>query len=476
MNNSKLIALLKALNPTEFRQFNRYLKSSFFTQSEDVLRLYAYLRKYYPDFSSPKLEREKAFAYLYPKEKFNGPRLRNLLLKITKILEEYFIYLEFQANEFEKKKLLTRIYGKRNLSVIYQQKTEELLDDLERQPFRNVDYFYHRYLLQKDFYFHLNTTRQGAINKKVEDAFLNLNYFFAMERLRFGAELKSRERIYAEKYNFSQNNKTEFIPPKHNKTYNLFQKIVELIEYQNEQVYFEAKSLFLEINEKINLKTQQDILLYLLNYALSQIAQKGSSFMREAFELYKIGLAKSIFITEQKSFSGVSFLNIVLVGSGLKEYEWTKNFIKEYSSLLDKSAIENFKPLAEATLYFYQEAFSRAITIINTNKFSESIIDINAKLLVLRAYYELFLLDNTYWQLLNSCLKNYEKYLSRDTKLDESKIKGYVNFIHIFKKFLKITIQKKYNHQSISTLIELLNTMSPVTAKPWLLDKISSFK
>ena len=148
MHNSKLITILKALNPEEFKQFHRYIHSPFNTQSTELLELFDYLRGYYPDFDSPKLEREHVFQQLYPKEKFNGPRLRNLLFKINKILEEYLIYLEFQQNDYRRKKVLNQIYGKRNLNVIFKKKTEELISFLEKEL--NM-VFYKLNLLDKGF-------------------------------------------------------------------------------------------------------------------------------------------------------------------------------------------------------------------------------------------------------------------------------------------------------------------------------------
>jgi len=74
MQNSKLITLLKALSPEEFRQFYRYIRTPFFTKSADLLKLYEAIRKHYPDFNSPKLEKERLFKHLYPKETFNDAR------------------------------------------------------------------------------------------------------------------------------------------------------------------------------------------------------------------------------------------------------------------------------------------------------------------------------------------------------------------------------------------------------------------
>lgn len=127
MHNSKFISILKTLNEKEFRQFNKYIRAPLFTQSEDVIRLYNYIRRYSPAFDSPKLERTIIFAKLFPSRAFDTARFSNLLHKLNKILEDYLIYLKYQQDDFQKKKLLTQIYGERNLNVIFKKSTEELL-------------------------------------------------------------------------------------------------------------------------------------------------------------------------------------------------------------------------------------------------------------------------------------------------------------------------------------------------------------
>ena len=119
MQDSKFIQILKTLDATEFRQFNRYLRSPVFTQSKDVLRLFNYIRKYYPSFGTEKLDRQLIFAKLFPKKKFDTARLSNLLFKLNKILEDYLIYLKCQQDDFQKRRWLTQIYEERNLSVIF---------------------------------------------------------------------------------------------------------------------------------------------------------------------------------------------------------------------------------------------------------------------------------------------------------------------------------------------------------------------
>ncbi len=476
MKKSKLIILLKSLENHEVRYFKKYIKSPCFTQSKDVLKLYNYIHSYYPSFESPKLEKIKVFGFLYPNENFNGPRLRNLMLKITKILEDFLIYLECQQTNIKKQQFLTDIYRKRNLNDVFSSQAKEFLSELEKQPIQDSIYFYNKFILQRDMYFNSNAMREGEIKAIIKNSYQNLNYFFALERMRLGMELKTREKIFPEEYTEFQVKALTFHPPKESQIYNLFQKVIELIESQDEQIYFDLKPVFYSTIDKIHYEDQQRIIYCLVNFTLNQISKKGSLFIEETNELFKKGLKQKLFFNQDDSFNTVTFLNIVLVSSSLKEFDWTKDFIVNYAPKLKSSEAEYLKPFAMANLYFYQDDFQETINIIQSNKFSESIIEINSKLLVLRAYYELAILDTNYLQLFNSCLKNYEKYLSRQYKLDEIKIKGYMNFIMIFKKYLKIKTKVIKGIKCSESLESLLNTTSPISAKPWLKAKVEILK
>jgi len=474
MKSSKLIKLLKALDYQEFKQFYKYLQSPYFTNSEDVLKLFDYLRPHYPAFNSEKLERSKAFAFLFPDKKFNGPRLRNLLLKITKILESYLIHLEHEQNNWEKKKQLTRIYGKRNINVIFKQNTTDLLKELEEQDIQDAKYYYDQYDLQTQYYFHQNTPRNSVTKEKLIAAYHNLNYFFTIERLRMGMEFKTREKIFSDSFEFFQSHQLEVIPPENSIIYDLFKKVVDFITAPSEVIYYETKVLFLEVNDNLHKDDQQRIVFSLLNFALSQISKQGETFTKEAFNLYQLGLSKSIFISQQNHFPGPTFMNIVHCGSSLNEIEWTKNFVQEYEVFLDETAKENYYPIALASLYFYQDDFNETIKIINATNFSNRLIAITAKLLALRAYYELYLEDNFYGQPLQFHIKAFERFLSRTHGLEETRVQSCLNFIYVFKRFLKVQQKKPLEQSDILQLADLLETVGPISAKPWLQIKIES--
>ena len=200
MVNSKLIKLLKSLSEAEFKGLQVFVQSPAYNTNTNVLRLYRALKKYFPDFESPKLEKEKIFKKLFPNQAFSDVKLRQLRSKLSKIIEEYLIYLEFQKDEFRKKKLLTEIYGKRNLYVEFKRGTENLLWELEKQPYRDAEYFYDRYLLQRDFFLFGLPPKEGRSGFYLNNAIKALTEFNSIEQLRLLLYKKNLAVIYSNEH------------------------------------------------------------------------------------------------------------------------------------------------------------------------------------------------------------------------------------------------------------------------------------
>lgn len=472
MQNSKLIILLKALNADEFRQFYRYLKTPFFTKSKEVVQFYDYIRKFYPNFSDTKLDRTVLFAALYPNEKFNGPRLRNLMLKITKILEEYFIYLEYQQNDFQKKKLLTHIYGKRNINVIYEQKTKELLTHLDEQVFRDGDYFHDNFVLQRDYYFHIHTPKQGRSVETLRAAWDNFYQYTQLERLKMGIEFKNRTRIYAECHQLDRNtNKTE----SSNVTFTILKKIDCLLEQEDATLFKEAKDLFLANTTQISPKDSLFILPILLNYAIQNVTKEESKYLQEIFELYKFGLSSQLILVDGKISEG-TFLNIVIMGAKLKAYDFVEKFLIDYEGLLNSPTKEDLKTLAQSFLLFHQAQYRAVIDLLQQFAFQNVFYKLNAKSLLLRTYYTLYETDSTYYPMILSNCDAFEKLIRRTTIIHQDRQNAYLNFVLLLRKLTKIRYKLSFKKSIQLELRHLLNNFKEVIARDWIENKLNNLR
>lgn len=473
MKNSKLVKVLSVLTPSEFRQFYRYIRSPFFTQSEDALRLYEYIRKYYPTFESKKLERQFVFTKLFPKQKFNGAKFSSLLLKLTKILEDYLIFLKFQQNEFEKKKVLTQIYGERNIHDIFKQKTTELLEELEQQPYRGADFFYSKYFLQQDYYLNVHTPKQGNTFNLLKDAIESLESFFSLEYLRLGIDLKNRERIFSECHDFEVTPQFNSLKNQ-NILYSLLRKSICLLETNNEAIFFQIKNNFLENIEKIPPNDCMTIFQILLNFAMQQLPIAEEKYINEVFGLLKIGVSTKLLFSNTK-ITDQTFLNVVMTGAKLREFEYVEQFIVENGQYLAiKNSVDVIR-FAKSYLHFTKKEYEQVIDLLKSFTFSSILIKINAKLLLIRTYYHISEKDSTYLQLVQSNCEAFEKFVLREKQIHPLKKEAINNFIFLLKKVIKYQRTNKRNPTRKKELNHLLNNFAQIINRSWIKVLIDQF-
>ncbi len=473
MKNSKLIKVLTVLTPTEFRQFYRYLRSPFFTQSEDALLLYDYIRKHYPTFQAKSLERQFVFTKLFPNQKYNGAKFSSLLLKLTKILEDYLIFLKFQQDEFEKKKMLTQIYGERNIHDVFKQKTEELLEELAHQPYRGTDFFYSKYFLQQDYYLNVHTPKQGDTLKFLKDAIENLESFFSLEYLKLGIDLKNRERIFSECHDFEVN--PQFISLKNqNILYSLLKKGICLLETDNETIFFQIKSSFLENIEKIPPSDCMTIFQILLNFAMQQLPVAEEKYIQEVFSLLKIGISTKLLFSNTK-ITDQTFLNLVMTGAKLKEFDYVEHFIIENEQYLAVKNRVDVIQFAKSYLHFIKREYEQVIDLLISFNFSSILNKINAKLLLIRTYYHISEDNPTYLQVVHSNCEAFEKFVLREKQIHPLKKEAINNFIFLLKKIIKYQTPHKRIATRKKELTHLLNNFAQIINRSWIKELIEKF-
>ena len=85
MKNSKLIFLLRILQPQEFRKLGKMVKSPFFTQNTHLPALYQYLKQDYPNFDSARLTKPTVFKKIFPGYDYSDIKIRNLMRDLSRL-------------------------------------------------------------------------------------------------------------------------------------------------------------------------------------------------------------------------------------------------------------------------------------------------------------------------------------------------------------------------------------------------------
>ena len=74
---SKFVLTIKTLGEDELKAFENWLRSPWCNSNKNLIRLFEQLKKYYPQFKTNKLTKEKLFRKVLPNGKFSVRRMNN---------------------------------------------------------------------------------------------------------------------------------------------------------------------------------------------------------------------------------------------------------------------------------------------------------------------------------------------------------------------------------------------------------------
>lgn len=473
MQNSKLIKLLQGVQHEELHWLYKFLNSPIYNTNKLPIQLFDYLKKFHPEFESPKINLERVFERLFPNEKFNRQKLRKIMYELAVLVEEFYVAMRLKNNSFEKKKILVEELGERNLYTRFEKESKELIKKLENQNYSNSFYFENHFHLKKNLLEHPQTIKQkDAVNSFLELS-INLDNYYFLQKLHLACIIKSAEKIYSIKIKIPFLNELtrEIKKRKLDETaiYKLYLSIYHLFENLEKDNLFNSLLLdYQTLKETLSKDDNVAILKYLLNYTLYKMNRGHEEYISKSFELYKIGLVDGVLINNNR-IPTVTFGNIVATGAYLKKFDWTSNFINQFQNYLDIKVKDEVVLFNLGKLHFQQGNYSNVIELLLNKTFSEILYKITSRTILLKSYFELFLKDNTYQDLVITQAEAFEKYLQREKNISESNKKSSLNFVRYFKRLVSNFHSKKIDWNIFKTSLYKENILSN---KSWLLEKV----
>lgn len=467
MHTAKTILLLRKLSPAQFRKLGKMVRSPFFTTNPGLESLYKYLQPLYPAFESPKLEKEKVFQKIFPKHAYSDIKLRNLLRELTKLIEDLLIYYKLESEEFERRKMLAEIYQEQQLGKLFERELAQLRAVLTNQPYRD-DFFY-------EASFKLNILKMEHIQsvdlkKRAEvlnDALELLNHYHYLTKLGLEAEQKVFSKIWVP----TQEESTEHLGRP--LIFKIYEKIIELLEANKLDHFFSIKEMLFNNLNQIRPSHQLNILLYLINFAISKMRLDDQYYNNEVFKLYKLGFENGI-LSQNGHISDHTFLNTCVTGAKYGDFNWVSTYIKNYNDLLSEISRNDLKNLGLSYLYFHQGKFTIAIELLEAHQFTNPLQYISARIHALRCYFEIFLQNSSYLELLLDQTFAFEKLIRRRNNLNDEKRQAYFNFTQFLRQLAKQRALGKLAKLKQEQFQKTLDNQRITMSKSWLLEKIKS--
>ena len=161
----------------------------------------------------------------------------------------------------------------------------------------------------------------------------------------------------------------------------------------------------------------------------------------------------------------------------LNNLAWTAQFIDQYQDYLEANNASLVVTFSKARLEFAKKNYTEALNLLNGIIGAPLNLDIRIKSLSLRCFYELYVEDSYYYDLLFSSIEAFEKYLYRNETLSGNRLKAYLNFCKMLKKIILYPNQVMGKRQSIhQKLLGELLEMKGIIAGGWLEEKVKALK
>lgn len=468
--------LLSSLSKAEFKLLYKAIKSPLWNTNEHLHTLYAQLRPFYPHFDLADRQFYRIYEKVFQQATYDDYKLRRLFSEFTKVLEQFLVYLETQNDKEgrQQERLLLSALARRNVYTYFERTTLQVLDDVEQEPYQDVEHYQSLIELHYGLYFHPLTNRHSKKNDHLQQLIECLDSYYVLAKMRIGSELKNREKVL----NIQNKNPLEdillgqagqamtgnsFIYQMYKLVYALFDDPVA------EEAFNKLKELFRKKFQRLRKEDQFFVLHHLINYAARQINTGKAKFYKEALDLYKIGLKLGLLL-ENGKIRETTYSNIILLGCQATDFRWVDGFIDQYYTFLPEEGRDDARAHALGLRYFYEQKFDEAVDQLLNYRFSPA-YQPRVRIIIVRALFEQFLEDESIYGLLQAQCDAFEKYILRNDLLAKPRLAPHMNTVRVIRKWTQLVFDREPKASIRLWLEQEFNSDKKFISQRWLEEK-----
>jgi hypothetical protein len=486
MNNSTLIQLFKSLDKADRRQLRKVVNSPYFNQREDVTALFEYIDKHI-DGGAPKLMKEKVFAAIYNKQKFEVDRFYHTMSILNQIILKYLAINELEQQTPQYDRLLNRALRKRGSEKMYEKSIADAKTHLNEQPLRNAQFHLDNFMLSFGEEFDAKQQLHRNVNLDLQEITNNFHFYAISEVIRLGISLLSQKLLAKKEYTQPLLNAALTIAKEHLDVpaiatqYYAYQTFISSTQItavrptetvredtiktsDTEGVFFQKLKEEITNNQKLFPETElRDLILVAINYCIRRQNRGELEYVREALDLFQLGLSERV-LFESGVLSPYTYKNVLMLALKINDYEWAKQFLNDFEKYLPEKERENLYKYNYAIYCFRKQDYSKAIDLLQEVNLKEVLFNLDARRMLARVYYDL-----KEFSALDSYVESSKIYLHRQNDIGYHK-ESYINFFRILEKFLKSDLKSTAIKEQLKQ--EITDTQL-IAERDWLLSKLT---
>jgi len=456
--------IIRQMSSQETRDFQRFLASPYYNTRQDMCELFDFLAKK-RQVTRPLLKAE-VFQKVFPNLKMTEQEMRLSLSYLYRLLEKFLATQEFHENAHLERKSLLSVFKQRNLNRHFRKTLNQAQKLHKKSNQQHPEHYLEAYYLEREEYDILSSAgRSQELNlQQVED---NLDATFISFKLRQACLARAHEAVFNTQYDIRLLKEILEIAQR-----KVFLKVPAIM------IYFHCYRALYDVPTEENFRIFREKLievapffpqteirtLYLLaiNYCIKQINKAKPIYLREALDLYKSGLENNLLL-ENGQLSRFAFNNIVGIALHLDEYDWTENFVAQYSDFLKEAYRTAAFHLNSARLEYARKNFDNALVHLQKADYRDIISNMTAKILQMKIYYE-----TNEFDLLYNHLKTMEMYVRRNKKISYH----YPIWMNIIRYTQRISEVNQFDKKAVENLKKAIEKEDYLTEKKWLISQL----
>ncbi|MCB0727875.1 MAG: hypothetical protein KDD00_10450 [Ignavibacteriae bacterium] len=434
MQNSKLIQLLRSLKTSEFREFKEYLNSPVFNKNKNIIALFDAVKKYYPAFDQKGMDNEKIFKKIFPGEKYDYFKLKNLTSDTFGLGKDFLSFIFYRDHSPLKDKYLLEQLRDRSLDSIFEQTHKAVTKKHVKSKVRDENFIQKSLELTEEMLFYKipkdPDSRLGFFQNEL-DLYLQytlirlLKYYNIMMHEKNQNNCEFKMGLYNEVMNYLREN------PQDNPTIKIYYNIVLLGEEKKDKYFYELKKLKEKYINELNTEDTFTLFMHMANYcAYNFNVLEKPEFMREHFLLSKENFENGTMQLGKLLYP--DFLNHVKIAVRVDEFDWAERYISEHKDQLTEEK-ENTLNFCYGYISYKKGDLDKALELFSKTNFPIFILKIQVKILLLKINYEKGFYEQVY-----AMIDSFRHYLSRENSLLEVSKESYYDFIKVLKELIKL--------------------------------------
>lgn len=476
MHSTKLAQTIAALSPKELKPARKALLRKSRHRDSPVIKLWDLLLQFYPTFEDEQLHMEYLFLKIYRGEAYEAQKLRNLMTTLQQYLEQYLVEDELQKQPHTQQRLLVQALHKRNRTGVFEKAIADGLKKLDKAKY-GLETLNARLMLMHERYFFDNIQKKEQRTEDLQQLVSALNETTAHQLLIYGIDRSVRRKVIPDDTTFLGLEEALAYASSEEASASLrfFQRLWKLYSGPPDNALFlELKTVFFDqcqnwgkIEGPLALKT-------LVNYLVPQAVGNKEPYISQLFELFEFGYAQKRMVVDNQ-LPADRFLNSVVTGLMVRQFDWVEQFIDSHSIFLLKDKEETLT-LAQVYLLYYKgwhanktDLFDEALAIMSNTPHDGWFFKLRLRMLEVRIFCDTYGSRGHSISFVLDRIASFKRFIDRSGNGETSVGRRYKKCLGFCRQVIKMKSLPYVDPHRKKGIIDEIEAEQQLLLKDWLL-------